>query len=35
MLVAADRIVRVTRLGRGIRAVSQDAETCVAHGRQH
>jgi len=27
MLVVADRIVRATRLGRGIRAVSQDAET--------
>lgn len=27
MLFVADRIVRVTRLGRGIRAVSQDAET--------
>jgi branched-chain amino acid transport system permease protein len=27
MLVIADRIVRATRLGRGIRAVSQDAET--------
>jgi branched-chain amino acid transport system permease protein len=26
-LVVADRIVRATRLGRGIRAVSQDAET--------
>jgi branched-chain amino acid transport system permease protein len=27
MLLVADRIVRATRLGRGIRAVSQDAET--------
>jgi branched-chain amino acid transport system permease protein len=27
MLFTADRIVRATRLGRGIRAVSQDAET--------
>jgi branched-chain amino acid transport system permease protein len=27
MLVVADRIVRANRLGRGIRAVSQDAET--------
>jgi branched-chain amino acid transport system permease protein len=27
MLFVADRIVRATRLGRGIRAVSQDAET--------
>ncbi len=32
MLVVADRIVRATRLGRGIRAVSQDAETASLMG---
>jgi branched-chain amino acid transport system permease protein len=32
MLVSADRIVRVTKLGRGIRAVSQDSETASLMG---
>ena len=32
MFVAADRIVRATRLGRGIRAVAQDAETSALMG---
>lgn len=32
MFVAADRIVRSTRLGRGIRAVAQDAETSALMG---
>jgi len=32
MFVAADRIVRSTRLGRGIRAVAQDSETSALMG---
>lgn len=32
MLVTADRIVRATRLGRGIRSVAQDAETSALMG---